>query len=168
MVVQAGVFGESVSSLPPQGLLLKHLKTLKRAEEKRNLQKHPFGQPFLRTTLSPLLWRAPQRDRQVLARRWQLLEHLCAIKVPELHAMPASDRRIRGLPRLARDDLLFRSFPEPPTPGISQSTIDADMKAKRDNIISELLWRWLKWQSGKILFWQYLLTKLSGQIPSKK
>ena len=31
---------------------------LKGAEKKRTLQKHPFGQPFLRTTPSPLLWRA--------------------------------------------------------------------------------------------------------------
>ena len=30
---------------------------LKGAEKKRTLQKHPFGQPFLRTTPSPLLWR---------------------------------------------------------------------------------------------------------------
>ena len=30
---------------------------LKRAEKKRTLQKHPFGQPFLRTTPSPLFWR---------------------------------------------------------------------------------------------------------------
>ena len=61
-VVQKGVFGESVSSLPPQGLLLKHLKdpeNLKGAEKKRTLPKHPFGQPFLRTTPSPLLWRTP-------------------------------------------------------------------------------------------------------------
>ena len=28
--------------------------------KKRTLQKHPFGQPFLRTTPSPLLWRAPK------------------------------------------------------------------------------------------------------------
>ena len=28
------------------------------AEKKRTLQKHPFGQPFLRTMPSPLLWRA--------------------------------------------------------------------------------------------------------------
>ena len=38
----------------------KHMKNLKGAERKRTLQKHPFGQPFLRTTPSPLLWRAPQ------------------------------------------------------------------------------------------------------------
>ena len=31
---------------------------LKGAEKKRTLQKHPFGQTFLRTMLSPLLWRA--------------------------------------------------------------------------------------------------------------
>ena len=30
---------------------------LKGAEKKRTLQKHPFGQPFLCTTPSPLLWR---------------------------------------------------------------------------------------------------------------
>ena len=38
----------------------KHLKgpeNLKGAEKKRTLQKNPFGQPFLRTTPSPLLWR---------------------------------------------------------------------------------------------------------------
>ena len=59
-VVQKGVFGESVSSLPPQGFqdisgVLR--ANLKGAEQKRTLQKHPFGQPFLRTTPSPLLWR---------------------------------------------------------------------------------------------------------------
>ena len=59
-VVQKGVFGESVSSLPPQGFedlsgILR--ENLKGAEKKRTLQKHPFGQPFLRTTPSPLLWR---------------------------------------------------------------------------------------------------------------
>ena len=50
-VVQKGVFGESVSSLPPYGFLLKYLKgpeNLTRAEKKRTLQKHPFGQ-----TVSP-------------------------------------------------------------------------------------------------------------------
>ena len=31
--------------------------SLKGGEKKRTLQKHPFGQPFLRTTPSPLLWR---------------------------------------------------------------------------------------------------------------
>ena len=33
-------------------------ENLKGAEKKLTLQKHPFGQPFLRTTPSPLLWRA--------------------------------------------------------------------------------------------------------------
>ena len=32
---------------------------LKGAEKKRTLQKHPFGQPFLRTAPSPLLWARP-------------------------------------------------------------------------------------------------------------
>ena len=61
-VIQKGVFGESVSSLPAEGLPLKHLKgpeNLKEAEKKRTLQKHPFGRPFLRTAPSPLLWRVP-------------------------------------------------------------------------------------------------------------
>ena len=52
-VIQEGVFGESVSFLPPEGLLLNHLKgpeNLKVAEKKRTLQKRPFGQLFLRTT----------------------------------------------------------------------------------------------------------------------
>ena len=46
----------------PLGLLLKRLKgpeNLKGAEKRRTLQKRPFGQPFLRTTPSPLLWRTP-------------------------------------------------------------------------------------------------------------
>ena len=34
--------------------------SLKGAEKKRTLQKHPFGRPFLRTTPSPLLWRTPK------------------------------------------------------------------------------------------------------------
>ena len=50
-VVQKGVFGGSVSSLPPSGLLSKHLQrpeNLKGAKKKRTLQKHPFW-----TTVSP-------------------------------------------------------------------------------------------------------------------
>ena len=57
-VVQKGVFGESVSSLPPLRFALKTHETL-RGQRKRTLQKHPFRRPFLRTTPSPLLWRAP-------------------------------------------------------------------------------------------------------------
>ena len=62
-VVQKGVFGESVSSLLPEGFqdlsgVLR--ENPKGAEKKRTLQKHPFGEPFLRTTPSPLLWRAPK------------------------------------------------------------------------------------------------------------
>ena len=34
--------------------------SLKGAEKKRTLKKHPFGQPFLRTTPSPFLWRTPR------------------------------------------------------------------------------------------------------------
>ena len=62
------VFLESPFLLCPlYGFLLKHLKdseNLKGAEKKRTLQKHAFGQPFLRTTPSPLLWRPP-REAQV-------------------------------------------------------------------------------------------------------
>ena len=32
---------------------------------KRTLQKHPFGRPFLRTTPSLLLWRAPMKIAQI-------------------------------------------------------------------------------------------------------
>ena len=39
-------------------------ENLKGAEKKRTLQKHPFGQPFLLTTPSPLLWRAPKSARE--------------------------------------------------------------------------------------------------------
>ena len=45
---------------------------LKGAEKKRTLQKHPFGQPFLRTTPSPLLWRA-QRFRELGIQAWHEL-----------------------------------------------------------------------------------------------
>ena len=38
---------------------------LKGAEKKRTLQKHPFGQPFLRTTPSPLLWRTLNEVRSL-------------------------------------------------------------------------------------------------------
>ena len=60
-VVQKGVFGESVSSLLPEGFqdlsgVLRENR--KGAEKKRTLQKNAFGQPFLSTTPSPLLWRA--------------------------------------------------------------------------------------------------------------
>ena len=58
-VVQKGVFGESVSSLPPLRFALKAHENLKGAERKRTLQKHPFGRPFLRTTPSPLLGAPP-------------------------------------------------------------------------------------------------------------
>ena len=37
---------------------LKTPENLKRAEKKRTLQKHPLGQPFLRTTPSPSPWHA--------------------------------------------------------------------------------------------------------------
>ena len=48
---------------------------LKGAEKKRTLQKHPFGQPFLRTTPSPLLWRALKSLRaQRLKTKYQDLE----------------------------------------------------------------------------------------------
>ena len=57
-VVQKGVFGESVSSLSPLRFALKTSDNLKGAEKKRTLQKHPFAQPFLRMTPSPLLWHA--------------------------------------------------------------------------------------------------------------
>ena len=52
----------------PLRFILKHLKVpenVEGAEKKRTLQKHAFGQPFLRTTPSPLLWRA----RNVFARK---------------------------------------------------------------------------------------------------
>ena len=52
-VVQKSVFGESVSLSAPKSLLLEHLKgpeNRKRAQRKRTLQKHPFGQV---TTVSP-------------------------------------------------------------------------------------------------------------------
>ena len=55
------VFLESPFLLCPlKVFLLKHLKgpeNLKGAEKKRTLQKHPFGQPFLRTTPSAPLAR---------------------------------------------------------------------------------------------------------------
>ena len=57
-VVQKGVFGESVSSQGFQDLPGVLRENLKGAEKKRTLQKHPFGQPFFRTTPVPLLWRA--------------------------------------------------------------------------------------------------------------
>ena len=38
---------------------------LKGAENKRTLQKHPFGQPFRRTMPSPLLWRALNLVRDI-------------------------------------------------------------------------------------------------------
>ena len=46
----------------PLRFLLKHLKgpeNLKGREKKTDSPKTPFGQPFLRTTPSPLLWRTP-------------------------------------------------------------------------------------------------------------
>ena len=54
-VVQKGLFGQSVFSLPLYGLLLKHHMKSKAwkpqgAEKKRTLQKRSFGQPLLRTT----------------------------------------------------------------------------------------------------------------------
>ena len=64
-VVQKDVFGESVSSLPPSGFqdISGALRaSLQGAEKKRTLQKHPFGQPFLRTTPTPLLWRSLKKN----------------------------------------------------------------------------------------------------------
>ena len=54
-VVQKSIFEESVSSLPPLGLILKHLKTLRGAEKKRTLQKttifphDAFSAPLVRS-----------------------------------------------------------------------------------------------------------------------
>ena len=42
----------------PLRFALKNPENVKGAEKKRTLQKHPFGQPFLCTTPSLLLWRA--------------------------------------------------------------------------------------------------------------
>ena len=48
---------------------------LKGAEKKRTLQilKHPFGQPFLRTTPSPLLWRALKERGVTGIQQWRNL-----------------------------------------------------------------------------------------------
>ena len=46
----------------------------------RALQKHPFGQPFLRMTPSPLLWRAPRNDNAFLA-NFESREYMCAKKL---------------------------------------------------------------------------------------
>ena len=50
--------GESVSCLPLQGLLLKCLKTLKEAEKKQTLQKHPLGNRSLHDAFSAPLARS--------------------------------------------------------------------------------------------------------------
>ena len=47
----------------PLRFALRHLKTLRGQRRKRTLQKHPFGQAFLRTTPSPLLWRNLKEKR---------------------------------------------------------------------------------------------------------
>ena len=44
---------------------LKDPGNLKGTENKRALQKRRFGQPFLRTTPSPLLWRAPIQEASI-------------------------------------------------------------------------------------------------------
>ena len=49
----------------PLRFALKTSENLEGAEKKRTIQKHPFGQPFLRTTTSPLLWRAPIAARRI-------------------------------------------------------------------------------------------------------
>ena len=46
----------------PLRFALKTPENPKGPEKKRTLQKHPFGQPFLRTTPSPLLWRGVRYD----------------------------------------------------------------------------------------------------------
>ena len=82
--VQKGVFGESVSSLPLKVCFLKHLKcpeNLKGAEKKRTLQKHPFGRPFLRTTPSLLLWRAPNETEDPFATPHILSFNLVSFRV---------------------------------------------------------------------------------------
>ena len=53
-VVQKGAFGESVFFSAPEGMLLKHLKTLEFVE-KICCPFSRFGRLFLRTTPSPLL-----------------------------------------------------------------------------------------------------------------
>ena len=60
-----GVFLESPFLLCPLEVCSENtwkvLKTLRGQRRNRTLQKHPFGQPFLRTTPSPLLWHTPKR-----------------------------------------------------------------------------------------------------------
>ena len=59
---------------------LKHLKgpeNLKGAEKKRTLQKHPFGQPFLRTTPSPFLWRSLNFSVSVMSFGRMVLRNYC-------------------------------------------------------------------------------------------
>ena len=60
-VLQQGVFLESPFLYAPLKFALKALENLKGAKKKRTLQKYPFGQSFLCTTLSPLLWRTPPK-----------------------------------------------------------------------------------------------------------
>ena len=60
-VVQKGVL-ESPFLLCPLRVFRCFKANLNGAEQKRTLQTHPFGQPFLRTTPSPLLWKALKRS----------------------------------------------------------------------------------------------------------
>ena len=57
---------------------------LKGAEKKRTIQKHPFGQPFLRKTPSPLLWRTlKKRATKITPIVFALCCHLAAaISIP--------------------------------------------------------------------------------------
>ena len=62
---------------------LKTLDNLKGAEKKRTLQKHPFGQPFLCTTPSPLLWRTPILHNPLTACILHFYSSLCNFATPE-------------------------------------------------------------------------------------
>ena len=79
---------------------------LKGAEKKRTLQKHPFGQPFLRTTPSPLLWRAlknPQHGQNKYVHRkspfWESAKvshkRVFALLTPEIHSYEMAQMQLK-------------------------------------------------------------------------
>ena len=59
-----GCFWRVRFSSAPLRFALRTSENLEGAEKKQTLQKDPFGEPFLCTTPSPLLWRNPNRGLQ--------------------------------------------------------------------------------------------------------
>ena len=100
--------------------------TLKGAEKKRTLQKHPFGQPFLRTTPSPLLWRTP-KDAPLPVCHWVRNSDLLGGGRSRLRLLCTTGRLARVMGPCLPGSHSAGSHPSPKyhTKGCSRSSVDS-------------------------------------------